>query len=56
MSVVAMISENQAVGKVKDIYPEIMSSYDIDVVPNMYKLMAVNPDYLEPTGTGSRPL
>jgi len=47
MSVVAMISEDQAVGKVKDIYLEIMRSHDIDFVPNMYKLMAVNPDYLE---------
>ncbi len=47
MSVVAMISEDQAVGKVKDIYLEIMGSHDIDFVPNMYKLMAVNPDYLE---------
>ena len=47
MSVVTMISEDQAVGKVKDIYLEIMGSHDIDFVPNMYKLMAVNPDYLE---------
>ncbi len=47
MSVVAMISEDQAVGKVKEIYLEIMDSHDIDFVPNMYKLMAVNPDYLE---------
>ncbi len=47
MSVVTMISEDQAVGKVKDIYEEIMSSHDIDFVPNMHKLMAVNPDYLE---------
>ncbi len=47
MSVVTMISEDQAVGKVKDLYLEIMGSLDIDFVPNMYKLMAVNPDYLE---------
>ena len=47
MSVVTMISEDQAVGKVKEIYLEIMDSHDIDFVPNMYKLMAVNPDYLE---------
>jgi len=47
MSVVTMISEDQAVGKVKDIYLEIMDSLNVDFVPNMYKLMAVNPDYLE---------
>ncbi len=47
MSVVTMIPEDQAVGKVKDIYLEIMGSLDTDFVPNMWKLMAVNPDYLE---------
>lgn len=47
MSVVQMVSEDQAVGKVRDIYEEIMSSLDIDFVPNMYKLMAVKPDFLE---------
>ena len=47
MSVVTMIPEDQAVGKVKDIYAEIMESLGIDFVPNMYKLMAVQPDFLE---------
>jgi len=47
MSVVTMISEDQAVGKVRDIYTEIMDSLGIDFVPNMYKLMAVKPDFLE---------
>ena len=47
MSVVQMVSEDQAVGKVRDIYEEIMDSLDIDFVPNMYKLMAVKPDFLE---------
>jgi len=47
MSVVEMISEDQAVGKVKDIYGEIMESLGIDFVPNMYKLMAVKPTFLE---------
>ena len=47
MSVVEMISEDQAVGKVKRIYAEIMDALDIDFVPNMYKLMAVKPSFLE---------
>ena len=47
MSVVEMITEDQAVGKVKDIYGEIMESLGIDFVPNMYKLMAVKPAFLE---------
>lgn len=47
MSVVAMIPEDQATGKVKEIYAEIMDSLGIDFVPNMYKLMAVKPEFLE---------
>jgi alkylhydroperoxidase/carboxymuconolactone decarboxylase family protein YurZ len=47
MPVVKMIPEDQAVGKVKDIYADIMQSLGIDFVPNMYKLMAVKPDFLE---------
>ena len=47
MSSVKMISEEEAHGKVKEIYDEIMSSLGIDFVPNMYEVMAVKPDFLE---------
>jgi len=47
MSSVKMISEEEAQGKVKEIYEEIRSSLGIDFVPNMYKVMAVKPDFLE---------
>ena len=47
MPVVAMVSEEDAVGKVKEIYEEIRDSLGIDFVPNMYKTMAVKPDFLE---------
>ena len=47
MSSVKMISEEEAHGKVKEIYDEIRSSLGIDFVPNMYKVMAVKPDFLE---------
>lgn len=47
MSVVKMIPEQEATGKVKRIYKEIMESLGIDFVPNMYKIMAVSPDFLE---------
>jgi alkylhydroperoxidase/carboxymuconolactone decarboxylase family protein YurZ len=47
MAVVEMVAEDQAVGKVKEIYAEIMDSLGIDFVPNMYKAMAVKPDFLE---------
>ncbi|UCD66236.1 MAG: carboxymuconolactone decarboxylase family protein [Deltaproteobacteria bacterium] len=47
MSSVKMISEKDAQGKVKEIYDEIKGSLGIDFVPNMYKVMAVKPDFLE---------
>ena len=42
-----MVMEKDATGRVKEIYSEIMTSLGIDFVPNMYKVMAVKPDYLE---------
>ena len=44
---IKMIDENNASGKVKEIYDEIKKSLGIDFVPNLYKVMAHNPDYLE---------
>ena len=47
MAAVKMVSEEDAVGKVKEIYEEIQSLLGIDFVPNMYKAMAVKPEFLE---------
>ena len=47
MASIKMISEKEATGKVKDIYEEIKSRLGIDFVPNLYKVMAAKPDYLE---------
>ncbi len=47
MAAIKMIRENEAEGKVKRIYEEIMERLGIDFVPNLYKVMAHNPDYLE---------
>lgn len=44
---VNMISEEEAVGRVREIYAEIRETLGIDFVPNMYKVMAPNPSYLE---------
>ena len=49
MASIKFISEEEALGKVKNIYEEIKSSLGIDFVPNMYKIMAHKPDYLETT-------
>ncbi len=47
MASIKMISEEEASGKVKHIYEEIKSKLGIDFVPNLYKVMASKPDYLE---------
>jgi alkylhydroperoxidase family enzyme len=47
MATIAMISEDESEGKVKKIYEEIMERLGIDFVPNLYKVMAHNPEYLE---------
>ncbi len=47
MASVEMIEVEAATGKVKEIYDEIKESLGIDFVPNMYKVMARNPAYLE---------
>ena len=47
MASIKMIPEEEATGKVKDIYEDIKSQLGIDFVPNLYKVMAPKPDYLE---------
>ncbi len=42
-----LVEEHDAAGKVKIVYDEIKDSLNIDFIPNMYKAMAVNPEYLE---------
>ncbi|MFX0203015.1 MAG: carboxymuconolactone decarboxylase family protein, partial [Candidatus Hodarchaeota archaeon] len=47
MSSVKMIDEVEATGKTKWIYEDIRTTLGIDFVPNMYRAMAVKPDFLE---------
>lgn len=47
MASIKMISEEEATGKVKEIYEEIKAKLGIDFVPNLYKVMASKPGYLE---------
>jgi alkylhydroperoxidase/carboxymuconolactone decarboxylase family protein YurZ len=47
MASIRLVSEDEAVGKVKAIYQEIKQQFGIDFVPNLYRVMATNPDYLE---------
>jgi len=47
MASIKMISEEEATGKVKEIYEDIKAKLGTDFVPNLYKVMASKPDYLE---------
>jgi alkylhydroperoxidase/carboxymuconolactone decarboxylase family protein YurZ len=47
MPAIKMIEEDEATDDVKQVYGEIKRTLGIDFVPNMYKLMAPNPRYLE---------
>ncbi len=49
MASIELILEEGSSSKVKDVYEEIRTTLGIDFVPNMYKALAVNPDYLEIT-------
>ena len=45
----SIVDEPVAEGKVQLIYDDIKKTLGIDFIPNMYKAMALNPDYLELT-------
>ena len=47
MASVRLIPEEEATGKVKALYEEIKATLGIDFVPNLYRAMAANPQYLE---------
>lgn len=47
MALIRLVPEDEATGKVAALYEEIKTDLGIDFVPNLYKVMASNPDYLE---------
>ena len=49
MPLTRYISEEEATGKVKEIYDEIKAARGLAKVPNFWKTIALNPDYLEVT-------
>ena len=51
MAGVRMIPEEEAQGAVKAVYDDIKQSLGIDFVPNLYRVMALNPAYLEGSWT-----
>ena len=47
MAPIAMVAEEEATGKVKEIYEDIKERLGIDFVPNLYRAMSAKPEYLE---------
>ncbi len=47
MASIKMVPEDEAAGRVKAVYEEIKHELGIGFVPNLYKVMASNPGYLE---------
>ena len=47
MASIKMVEEDEAEGRVKELFEEIKSQLGIDFVPNLYKTMGSNPAYLE---------
>jgi alkylhydroperoxidase family enzyme len=47
MASIKFVAEEEATGKVKEVYDEIKEQLGIDFVPNLYRVMATKPDYLE---------
>ena len=47
MASIKLIPEEEATGRVKEIYAEIKDQLGVEFVPNLYKSMAANPEYLE---------
>lgn len=49
MTPVTLVAETDASSKVKAVYEEIKKTLGIPIVPNLFKAMGANPDYLEAT-------
>jgi len=47
MASIRLTPEDEATGKVKEIYEDIKETLGIGFVPNLYRVMAVKPGYLE---------
>jgi alkylhydroperoxidase/carboxymuconolactone decarboxylase family protein YurZ len=54
MAAVTMIAEEDATGQVREIYADIKATLGIDFVPNLYKVMALKPDFLAASWGKSR--
>jgi len=49
MTLLRPISEEEATGKVKEVFDDIKATKEIDFIPKFWQALAVNPDHLEAT-------
>ena len=49
MALYHCVSPENATGKVKEVYEDIMATKEIDFVPNIWQALSNNPDHLEAT-------
>jgi alkylhydroperoxidase/carboxymuconolactone decarboxylase family protein YurZ len=49
MALYQTVSPAEATGKVKEVYEDIMSTKNIDFVPNFWQALSNHPDHLEAT-------
>ena len=49
MTLLRPVSEEEATGKVKEVFDDIKATKEIDFVPRFWQALAVNPDHLEAT-------
>jgi alkylhydroperoxidase/carboxymuconolactone decarboxylase family protein YurZ len=49
MALLKSVSDEEATGKVRQIYDDIKTTKEIDFIPNFWQALAINPDHLETT-------
>lgn len=49
MALLKVVTDEEATGKVRQIYDDIKETKGIDFIPNFWQSLAVNPDHLEAT-------
>ena len=49
MTLYRTVSPAEAIGKVKQVYDDIMATKEIDFIPNFWQALSNNPDHLEST-------
>jgi len=49
MALLHTVSDEEATGKVREVFDDIKAIKGIDFIPNFWQALAINPDHLEAT-------